>query len=163
MGGMDQGQPELPPNRRDATVLAESSIDPEAREFFISHAGEDKVSVARPLAKALAAAGWKVWLDELELTVGDSLTGRLNAALARSRFGVVVLSHAFFSKHWPQQELNALAAREAAAGTKVILPVWHGIDQAYLAAVAPMLADRLGVSTDLDPWIAGTVSALKCG
>ena len=123
------------------------NVSPE-RDVFISHAGEDKKDVARPLAEALTTAGWSVWLDQYELTVGDSLNESINAGLSRSRFGVVILSHAFFSKHWPMQELNGLAAREAAAGSKVILPVWHGIDHKYLSNVAPMLADRLGVSTD---------------
>jgi TIR domain len=61
-------------------------------DVFISHASEDKDTVARPLSRALVARGWFVWLDELELTIGDSLSGRIDAALARSRFGVVVLS-----------------------------------------------------------------------
>ncbi len=118
------------------------------RDVFISHAGEDKKDVARPLGEALTSAGWSVWLDQYELTVGDSLYESINDGLARSRFGVVILSEAFFGKHWPRQELNGLAAREAASGSKVILPVWHGIDHEYLAKVAPMLANRLGVSTD---------------
>jgi hypothetical protein len=134
------------PDRDGAPAVA--GVDSPPPDVFISHAGEDKIDVARPLAEALTARGWVVWLDELEMTVGDSLTGRLNAALARSRFGVVILSPAFFSKHWPQRELEALATREAASGTKVILPVWHGIDLRYLADVAPMLGDRLGVSTE---------------
>ena len=117
------------------------------RDVFISHAGEDKADVARPIAEALISQGWSVWLDEYELTVGDSLIQRINAGLAASRFGVVVLSRAFFGKHWPKQELDGLAAKEASSGSKVILPVWHGIDQHYLACVAPMLADRVGVST----------------
>ena len=29
----------------------------------------------------------------------------------------------------------------------MILPVWHGIDEHYLAREAPMLASRLGVAT----------------
>jgi TIR domain len=124
------------------------SDPPDGRDVFISHAGEDKASVARPLERLLTHAGWGVWLDELELIVGDSLNTRLNQALAQSRFGVVILSRAFFSKHWPQQELNALAAKEAASGSKVILPVWHGIDEHYLAEHAPMLADRVGVATE---------------
>ena len=114
---------------------------------FISHASEDKADVARPIAEALEAAGWTVWLDEYELTVGDSLFQRINDGLARSRCGVVVLSKSFFAKHWPKQELDALAAKESASGAKVILPVWHGIDEHYLAREAPMLAHRLGVST----------------
>jgi len=121
----------------------------DGRDVFISHAGEDKLAVATPLAAALVSRGWSVWLDELELTVGDSLNMRISAALARSRFGVVVLSPAFFEKRWPQRELDGLAAREVASGTKVILPVWHGIDSSWLATVAPILADRVGVSTAL--------------
>jgi hypothetical protein len=121
-------------------------IDP-THDVFISHADEDKEAVARPLAQALRDRGWNVWLDELELTVGDSLNGTIEAALARSRFGVVILSPAFFAKSWPQRELAGLAAREVDAGTKVILPVWHNVDRAYLVAHAPTLADRLGSAT----------------
>ncbi len=120
----------------------------EGHHLFISHASEDK-DVARPLSEALKARGWSVWLDELELTVGDSLSGRIDAALAQSRFGVVVLSPAFFTKTWPQRELAGLAAREVDAGAKVILPVWHDVDRHYIAQRSPILADRLGAPTSL--------------
>ena len=116
-------------------------------DVFISHAGEDKAEVARPLADALVKRGWNVWLDELNLTVGDSLNRRIDEALARSRFGVVVLSDAFFAKEWPKRELDGLAAKEAASGTKVILPVWHGITEEDILRYAPMLAGKFGVST----------------
>ena|ERR1035441_962014 len=33
-------------------------------DVFISHASEDKATVARPLAELLRKAGLKVWLDE---------------------------------------------------------------------------------------------------
>jgi hypothetical protein len=118
-------------------------------DVFISHASENKDEVARPLAQALQARGWSVWLDELELTVGDSLTHRINGALARSKFGVVVLSPEFFEKEWPKQELAGLAAREIDASQKVILPVWHNIDRAYLTERMPVLADRLGALTSM--------------
>jgi hypothetical protein len=116
-------------------------------DAFISHAGEDKGAVARPLADALSALGWDVWLDELRLTVGDSLSRQIDAALAHSRFGVVILSPSFFEKEWPQRELAGLAAREIASETKVILPVWHEVDHAYIAGRSPTLADRLGART----------------
>ncbi len=90
-----------------------------------------------------------MWLDELELTVGDSLSGSIEAALAKTRFGVAILSPAFFKKTWPRRELSGLAAREVDAERKVILPVWHNVDQHYLAERAPILADRLGASTSL--------------
>jgi hypothetical protein len=116
-------------------------------DLFISHAGEDKDTVARPLSEALKDRGWSVWLDELELTIGDSLSGSIDAALAHSRYGVVVLSQSFFAKEWPQRELAGLAAREVDVGSKVILPVWHNVDHHYISQRSPILADRLGALT----------------
>jgi TIR domain len=129
-------------------VEPESSLhaSDDARDAFISHAGEDG-ALANQICQRLEAAGWSAWLDKVEITVGDSLFDRLNSAIANGRFGVIILSEAFFAKHWTKEELSAFAAREAASGTKIILPVWHGIDERYLAKVAPMLAHRVGVST----------------
>jgi hypothetical protein len=116
-------------------------------DVFISHASIDKDSVAKPLASALDQMGWTVWLDELELLVGDSLNKQIDAALTKARYGVVVLSPAFFSRPWPQKELAALAAKEIDSETTVILPVWHNVDHSYIVKRSSLLADRLGVNT----------------
>jgi hypothetical protein len=115
-------------------------------DVFISHASEDKDVIARPLAEALRAKGLKVWFDEATLTLGDSLRQSIDRGLARSQYGIVILSEAFFSKHWPQRELDGLDAREV-NGVKVILPVWHGVDHAVVARHSPTLAGRLAVSS----------------
>jgi hypothetical protein len=61
-------------------------------DFFISHASEDKATVARPLALSLDLAGNRTWFDEFELHVGSPLRAKLDEGLAKSRFGVVILS-----------------------------------------------------------------------
>jgi TIR domain len=61
-------------------------------DVFISHAREDKEAIARPLAKGLEEQGIKVWFDEFTLTVGDSLRRSIDQGLARSRFGIVLIS-----------------------------------------------------------------------
>jgi hypothetical protein len=118
-------------------------------DLFISHASEDKDAVARPLARALTALGFSVWFDEDVLEVGDRLRPSIDAGLARSQYGVVVLSRAFFAKPWPPRELDGLFGREVAEGAEIILPLWHDIDQQFLAAEAPMLLDRLALRTDI--------------
>jgi TIR domain len=115
-------------------------------DVFISHASEDKASVARPLAEKLRQEGFSVWLDENELFIGDSLRTKIDQGLAESRFGVVIISPAFFSKDWPQRELNGLAARETAR-QKVIMPIWHDIEHDTVAKYSPTLADKLAVHT----------------
>ena len=67
-------------------------------DVFISHASEDKDDFVRPLADALRARGFSVWFDELTLKVGDSLRRSIDRGLARSRFGVVVVSPNFLNK-----------------------------------------------------------------
>jgi hypothetical protein len=118
----------------------------EVRDTFLSHAGDDE-ETARLLAAALQARGHSVWYDEAELVVGDSLSEQIDRALAHARFGVVLLSRAFFAKPWPRRELEGLVARETIGGERSILPVWHNIDQRYLVEVAPPLADRLAANT----------------
>lgn len=118
------------------------------REFdvFISHASEDKDAVARPLAAALQGGGLRVWYDEFELKIGDSLRRKIDKGLANSRFGVVVLSKSFFAKGWPNYELDGLVTR-AVSGEQVILPIWHDITKQELIRYSPSLADKLARST----------------
>jgi TIR domain len=117
-------------------------------DVFISHASEDKIEIARPLAEGLRDLGYDVWYDDFSLRLGDSLRGSIDRGLAESRYGVVILSEHFFAKHWPNQELNGLAAIEV-GGKAVVLPVWHGVTHADVVQYSPTLADRKAVSTTL--------------
>jgi hypothetical protein len=142
------------------------SPEPEAGvDVFIAHASEDKDSIARPLHEALAARGWKVWLDEAALELGDSLRQKIDQGLRECRYGVVVLSPSFFAKTWPQRELDGLVARETASGAKAILPIWHRIDHAGVATYSPMLADRLAAksSDGIDVVVEKVEAVLKKG
>jgi hypothetical protein len=116
-------------------------------DVFVCHASEDKDAIARPLAETLRSKGLRVWYDEFTLTLGDSLSQSIDHGLAKSRFGVVILSPAFFKKQWPRKELDGLTAKEISSG-KVILPIWHTVTREYVLQYSPILADKLAVSTD---------------
>ncbi len=128
--------------------LAPTPEAPDGRVFdvFISHACEDKDDVVRPMANALLKAGLSVWFDEFELRIGDSLRRKIDRGLSSSRFGVVVLSHAFFGKGWPEYELDGLVTR-AVSGDQILLPVWHNVSKSEVIKYSPSLADRLARST----------------
>jgi hypothetical protein len=134
--------------RNMAAMLGSDEAEVPAREWdvFISHATEDKDEVVRPLAEALQSRGLGVWYDEFELRIGSSLRRSIDEGLAKSRFGVVVLSHAFFAKNWPQYELDGLVTREQ-TGEQIILPLWHKITKAEVISYSPSLADKLARST----------------
>lgn len=136
--------------REAADEYAESvGVAPEDKEYdvFISHAGEDKDDLVRPLAHTLRERGLVVWYDEFELRIGDSLRRKIDKGLAASRFGVVVLSPSFFAKGWPNYELDGLVTREVSGGTPLILPVWHHVTRADVIGYSPSLADKLARST----------------
>jgi hypothetical protein len=116
-------------------------------DVFISHASEDKRAVAEPLAKFLEQRGYKVWLDRQELRLGDQLRRKINQGLSRSRYGVVILSKAFFAKKWPMEELDALMGREGIE-TTIVLPVRHGLSQEQVRDYHPTVANKLSASTD---------------
>ena len=117
-------------------------------DVFVSHASEDKGAFVDELVRGLEAALLKVWYDASQLAMGDSLRRSIDKGLARSRYGVVVLSPRFFEKEWPRRELDGLAAREV-DDRKVILPVWHQIGLPEVRRYSPLLADRIGVASSL--------------
>lgn len=87
---------------------SEDFLIPKDWDVFISHASEDKEEIVRPLARELQQCGLRVWYDEFELRIGDGLRRKIDEGIARSAFGVVVLSTAFFAKNWTQYELDGL-------------------------------------------------------
>ena len=142
--------PNLPadsPLHRFADELPDIAFESRDFDVFISHATEDKDGIVRPLAHALHDRGVIVWYDEFALRVGDSLRRKIDAGIARSRFGLVVLSHAFFAKNWPQYELDGLVARDIHGGGQRLLPIWHGITKDELLQQSPSLVDRVALST----------------
>lgn len=115
-------------------------------DAFIVHASEDKLGLVRPLANALRRMGFRIWYDEFELRVGDSLRQSIDRGLLNSQYGIVVLSDAFFAKKWPQYELNGLTAKEI-DGHKVILPIWHKVIKDDVLKFSPTLADKVALTT----------------
>jgi len=119
-------------------------------DIFISHASEDKDDFVRPLALALIGKGWKVWYDEISLTVGDSLRRSIDDGLKRSKFGVVVLSPSFFAKKWPEYELDSLITKTIGQDKKVILPIWHKISSKEVADYSLVLADKVALNSTMN-------------
>lgn len=117
-----------------------------AYDVFISHASEDKDGVVRPLVAALQANGLSVWFDEIELKIGDSLRQKIDSGLARSRFGIVVLSPRYLSKGWTNYELDGIVSRSV-DGKQVILPIWHEITKQEVIDFSPSLADKVARNT----------------
>ena len=130
---------EIPSDFDDGTIIREYDV-------FISHASDDKESVVRPLAIALREKNLKVWYDEFELKIGDSLRQKIDKGLANSRFGIVVLSKNFIRKGWTNYELDGIITKSI-SGQQVVLPIWHEITKQEVIDYSPSLADRLARNT----------------
>ncbi|MCY3575373.1 MAG: DUF1883 domain-containing protein [Chloroflexi bacterium] len=115
-------------------------------DVFISHASEDKQAVVTPLAEALMGSGLSVWYDDFELKIGNSLRRNIDRGIASSRFGIVVLSKAFFGKGWPNYELDGLVTKSV-NGEQVLLPIWYNITKDEVVSYSPSLADKLARNT----------------
>lgn len=136
-----------------------NDLDNKAYDFFISHASEDKDEIVRDLADALKVNGFEVWYDEFELKVGDSLRKKIDNGLAKSKYGIVIISPWFVKKNWPEYELNGMVAKEM-NGHKVILPIWHKITKDEVLKFSPTLADKMALNTSIHS-IEDIVNSLK--
>jgi hypothetical protein len=104
---------------------------------FLCHSSEDKPFV-RMLASHLRNSGVKVWLDEAEIRVGESLIGRIGTALDSVDFVAVVLSANSIKSEWVERELHVALNREFRERKVVVLPILL-----HKVVIPPFLRDKL--------------------
>jgi hypothetical protein len=114
-------------------------------DVFVSYSGEDRAT-AGELAAELEALDIKPWFAKTELTIGMGLRRSIDYGLAHSRFGVVLMSHSFFAREWPQRELDGLVALQV-GGRQQVLPIWHGLTHDDMLGYSPTLADTVAART----------------
>lgn len=90
--------------------------------IFLSHNRADKPFVRR-LAQDLQAAGVRVWLDEAELNIGDSLIEKLPQGINAMAFFAVVLSKSSVQSRWVQEELSMAMSQQIGTGQAKVLPL----------------------------------------
>lgn len=115
-------------------------------KVFISHAGEDREFV-RKLTSALTAEGINVWLDENELKPGVAWKDEITNAIRESDFVIVVVSPSFAASDWSRHETASLL-KHAAISDQRIIPLFHRTTAKEAAELSPMLALRVGISSD---------------
>jgi hypothetical protein len=92
------------------------------RVAFISHSTKDKPFVRR-LAADLVASGIKVWLDEQNMLVGDSVPEKIAQGLAESDFFLIVVSENSVKSEWVKRELNSAIVHEIERRKVTVLPI----------------------------------------
>lgn len=129
-------------------TIANETLSDEEYDVFVSHAYEDKESFVDEFVEALRNQGLKVWYDTDKLKWGDSMREKIDKGLAKSRYGVVVLSPNYIAEHkyWTKAELNGLFQVETVNG-KTILPIWHNLTKKQVVEYSPIIADRKAMTT----------------
>jgi transcriptional regulator with XRE-family HTH domain len=84
------------------------------RDLFLSHSSKDK-SVVRELAAAIEAETFNgraltTWIDEAEIRPGESIPGKVNEGLEKSRFIAVVMTPFYFesTSGWTDAEWHSV-------------------------------------------------------
>lgn len=120
----------------------------EEYDVFVSHAWEDKEDFVDEFVEELRKQGLVVWYDTNKLKWGDSMREKIDRGLAKSRYGVVILSPNYIApeKYWTKAELNGLFQVETING-KTILPIWHNLTKKQVTEYSPIIADRKAMNT----------------
>lgn len=76
-------------------------------------------------------------LNRWEIKVGDSITEKINEAIRRNDYLIVVLSKASVKSEWVKKELNAALMKELKKKSVVVLPLLMEDCE-----VPPLIADK---------------------
>ena len=89
---------------------------------FICHSSVDK-PFSRMLYADLLKHGIRVWIDEKEISVGDSIYESIENGLKNSDYTIVVISEKALKRPWVRRELSASFSLEVESEKKRILPI----------------------------------------
>jgi hypothetical protein len=90
--------------------------------IFLAHSSGDKQFVRR-LASDLLGKGIRIWLDEAEMRVGDSLIDRIGNGIKEMEYLGVVLSPKSVSSPWVKRELEIAISEEISSNKTKVLPI----------------------------------------
>lgn len=90
-------------------------------QIFLAHSSADKI-FARKLKTDLEHKGYKVWLDESEIFIGQSIASRINKGLQNSDYLLLLLSDNSVKSDWVTKEWTSLLDSDT-ADSPTILPV----------------------------------------
>jgi hypothetical protein len=107
------------------------------RDVFLSYSSQDRLFVER-LAADLVSYGLKVWWDQWEMQVGDSLVVRIQEGIQSSSWLVVVLSPNSAESSWVKRELASAIADEIASDQVRVLPALL-----HDCSLPPFIRDKL--------------------
>jgi hypothetical protein len=115
-------------------------------DLFISYASEDFDLCVADFVRALWRHGvTSVWFDRLSIDVRESIPGKIDEGLARSRYMLCVLTEAYFSKFWTREELDAIRMQQ-----KQVIPIWVDTNFQAVNAFSPALATKKAIMYDGD-------------
>jgi len=99
-------------------------------DVFLSYVREDS-SLAAALAEAIVKKGLRVWYDQGQLRMGDSILRALEKALEKSRCFLLLISGNYTRSQWSNFEMGVALSR-AREGHRIV-PVFIGdIDSSAL-------------------------------
>ena len=90
--------------------------------IFVSYRSSD-VDSARQLATEMQARGHSVWLDESQISVGDSIVEKIDSGLEAIQYLILCYSGAGVHSPWMSREWMSTLARQLEGSGVRILPV----------------------------------------
>jgi hypothetical protein len=96
--------------------------DAESPRVFVSYSHHDQEFVLA-LVDELTRQGIRVWIDQVELVVGDSLIRRIGDAIQEGDFVVGVISRESVESPWCQKELELAVTRGINEKRVTVLPI----------------------------------------
>ena len=91
-------------------------------DVFLSHSSKDKDAV-RDIAERLRRDGLKVWFDEWEIKLGDSIPSKIEAGLENSRILLLCMSTNAFGSDWAQLEAGTFRFRDPLNKERRFIPL----------------------------------------
>lgn len=117
-------------------------------DAFLSHADEDKQSIADELFERLKNDKFKIWYDR-SIKTGQSIPEKINEGIKQSKNGIVIFSKYYEKSRWCKEEFAALTYKSKSCQNFEIIIILHNYDFDTFKKNYPLHAHRLIIPSKL--------------
>jgi len=107
-------------------------------DFFISHASADKECIVNGLVSLLEKSGCRVWYDQNEIDMGNSINNEISDGLKESFSLVLIITESFIQSKWCHYELGGYAMSQK----RRIIPIIFNLSNESLIHILQLIGNQ---------------------
>lgn len=131
-------------------------------QLFLSHSKAIKSEIVIPFLNDLLLLDFPYWFDRSTIRCGDDIYESIIDGINNTSHCIAFIDKTYLNKGWPLKELELFHEKEIKVNSKIIIPIYCGIEKELVYETVPWLKNRAFEKTEKCIYQFGEKEKIVC-